>query len=163
MTLAGRIARLGPVDSTTGGATAISDYVSKKLNSAASALSSATVVAFTERDGDNVVLAVPSRRGVSFYCLYEDHNGAIQTYQIDPSVAQGSSSPLNEIAYNQMPRARQSIDPGDFFNRRKLRARLESSGPFVINSSDGQLVAVSAVEMTVERWKMIRLGAAPLG
>ncbi|MDJ0379210.1 SIR2 family protein [Cryobacterium sp. PH31-L1] len=162
-TLAGRIARLGPVDSTTGGATAISDFVSKKLKSTASALSSATVVADSGREGDNVVLAVPSRRGVSFYCLYEDQDEAIQTYQIDPSLARGSSSPLNEIAYNQMPRAKQSVDLGDFFNRRKLRARLESSGPLVINASDGQLVAVSAVEMTVERWKMIRLCAAPLG
>jgi hypothetical protein len=163
MTLAGRIARLGPVDSTTGGAAAIADYVSKKLNAAASTLSSAAVVASIERESDNVVLAIPARHGVSFYCLYEDLNKAIQTYQIDPSLAKGSSSPLNEIAHNQVPHARQSTDLGDFFNRRKLRSRLESSGPFVINTSDGQLVAMSAVEMTMERWKMIRLIAAPLG
>lgn len=160
-TLAGRIAVLGPVASIHGGEAAVVEYVSDKLTATASTLSSAGVMASRERDSDNVVLAMPKRHGVSFYCLYEDGDGAIRTYEIDPSLAKGSSSPLNEIAHNQVPHSQQSVSLGDFFNRRRLRSHLEMKGRLVIDTVDGQLIAVGAAEMTVERWKLIRLLATP--
>ena len=162
LTLAGRIAPMGPVASTTGGPTAIPDYVKRKLSAATSTLKSSIVVTSVERGSDNVVLAIPAREGVSFYCLYEDRDKLVQTYQIDPALAKGSNSPLNEIAHNQVAGAGQPIDLDDFFNRSKLLSRMKSGEPFVISTANGQLVAMDAVEMTVERWTMIRLTAVPV-
>lgn len=162
LTLAGRIAPMGPVASTISGPTAIPDYVNGKLSAATSTLQSSIIVTSVDRDWDNVVLGIPEREGVSFYCLYEDRDKLIQTYEIDPALAKGSNSPLNEIAHNQVAGAGRPIELADFFNRSKLLSRLQSGEPFVISTAKGRLVAMDAVEMTVERWTMIRLTTVPV-
>ena len=122
-----------------------------------------TDVSYRRRSGGNHrQSSLPARHGVTSYCLYEDPNEVLQTYQIDPLRAKGSSSPLIGIARNQVASVGRSIDLADFFDRSKLRFRLGLGGSFVISKSDGQLVAVGAVAMTVERWRMIRLFAAQL-